>query len=178
MAKKTILNAIIPSMVVISSTVGIFLLFNSSSQKNDISVQEVSVQEVEHVFRTCPLPFSDWEVPEKISSVCSDPALKKQDFTVVPTSLYIVKNGRKLRLVDIKPSLPTALSYLPESESKTICTAFKEIAEEIRKKGGFAVVKCNRNLPVLRVGIPNLPKKPEKSESEGAGSFREEKWPK
>ncbi len=149
---------------------GIYLLAKATttSQKNTT----ISVQDVEHVFKTCPIPFSKWELPEQVSSVCDDPILEKQDFTVTPTSLYVVaKNGRKLRLIEIKPSLPTALSYLPESEAKTICSAFKELAKEIRKRGGFAVAKCGRKLPVLRIGVPieNLPfNKDKKSVSSGS----------
>ena len=142
-------------------------------QNNAVSI---SVQDVEHVFKTCPIPFSEWELPERMSSVCDDPILEKQDFTVTPTSLYIVKNGEKLKLVEIKPSLPTALSYLPESEVKTICSAFRELAKEIRKRGGFAVAKCGGKLPVLRVGIPveklpfsNKDKKSVSSGSENSG---------
>ncbi len=137
-------------------------------QNNAVSI---SVQDVENVFKTCPIPFSEWELPERISSVCDNPTLEKQDFTVTPTSLYVVKNGEKLKLVEIKPSLPTAFSYLPESEAKPICFAFKELAKEIREKGGFAVAKCNENPPVLRIGVPekNLPKKPEHSGSSGSG---------
>ena len=111
-----------------------------------------------------------------MSSVCDDPILEKQDFTVTPTSLYVVaKNGEKLKLVEIKPSLPTALSHLPESEAKTICSAFRELAKEIRKRGGFAVAKCGRKLPVLRIGVPieNLSfskdKKSVSSDSENSG---------
>ena len=139
MSRKIVKAILIISFIALTVAVEWFVQVNSAPIKKE---------EVEEVFRTCPIPLKDEPVYLNVADYCDSPVLSKIELQTAPDGVVDFQ-GRKLELFKIKPLL------IPAGErEKAICSAFKETAEEIRKRGGYAVAVCSCEYPVLKVGVP------------------------
>ena len=114
-----------------------------------VSSVPIKKKEVEEVLRTCCIPFKDEPVYLNVADYCDNPILSKVDFLTAPDGV-VEFQGRELRLFKIR-----TLQIPAGERERAICSAFKETAEEIRKRGGYAVAVCSGEYPVLKVGIPH-----------------------
>ena len=134
----------------------VFLLLLGISEVPKPKPVEVNPEEVEEVFRACYIPVYRLPLPvpfyQYMSQYCDNPFLSKIDFAVSETLTFVKFRGQKLHVVEIEPDRKS-LYGLYDSESRAICSAFRKIAEEIRKRGGYAVTNCY-GTPTLKVAIP------------------------